>query len=161
MAVADNTTILLVPQPEAAVWLPRADMAGVARLELMLTVAGVVDVQPLLLLVTANEYTPVAFTPALAVLVPLTTDGPLQVYVTPDAGPPFIITVALLHVITGVLLINATGCNVWVTAVVTAELVHELTVLVINKVYVPPPFALALAVLPPDAIDEPAGATQV
>ena len=79
MAVADNTTTLLLPQPEAAVWLPMGDRVGVAKLEVIFTVAGVMDVQPLLLLVTAREYTPVAFTFTAELVAVPTTEGPLQV----------------------------------------------------------------------------------
>ena len=53
-----------------------------------------------------------ALTFAFGVFVPPTTDTPDQVYVTPVAGDPLIVTVGFKQVITGVVLITAVGFTV-------------------------------------------------
>ena len=161
VAVPDNTTTLLLPQPEAAVWLPTTDNAGVAMLEVMFTVAAVVDVQPLLVLVTDNEYTPADVTLTLALLADPDMAPPLHVYVTPEPGPPLMVTVGVLQVITGVVLIDAVGFTVCVLTAIALLLVQPLVVLVTFNVYVPGPLPLALALFAPLLIELPAGATQV
>ena len=78
VAVPDKTTTLLEPQPCAAVCVA-ALRVGVIIFEVTFTVAAAADVQPLLVLVAASEYTPGLVTDTAAFVADPAIPGPDQV----------------------------------------------------------------------------------
>ena len=120
---------LVAPQTKFAVWLAALSV-GATKFDVIFTVAADVDVQPLLVLVTDNEYTEAALTFTLLLLAEPTMVPPLQVYVVAPPGPPVIFTVGVVHVITGVVFITAVGFTVLVFTAMALLLVQPLVVLV-------------------------------
>lgn len=116
--------------PHAKVCVAPALAVGVVRL--FVTVATAVLVHPLAVLVVVKVQLPVVVAVAFAKLIAPDKPAPVQLYATPDKGPPCNIAEELIHVIAVAKLAVAAGAVVLVPTIVAAVLVHPFAPVTAN-----------------------------